>query len=428
MFVSETSIFNPSAIRIRISSLEGVDTLIEVVPDTSIDKLKIGAVSQIYDQREGYKLSLYYRLLHVSSGQVLNEESTVLEAGIKDNDEILLLKKRIVTTAVPLSSSVARETSEKPPSADEIENATADIVPCHDNSQAAKPSSTVEFQRELRKILVSLIDIAQKLLCLNPDSMKDAAKFLPFEKKKGEAREKSPPVSERALKVLTSMGFDKNRATKALRINKMSETSAIQWLIDNPSEATTTTEAAAAPETAAPVTMETLVLDDVAKEKSAEESKQYLKTELLELAKYSGPEKVKRMLVAFQGNKRMEFKPDPSAMQNLLEMGFEEDDVIDALRNHGNRQEEACEWLLSRGDSSPSEPDVSEGLDVNGAVYRAIMSNHVIQLALSNPKTLIALLQILENPNTMQHWLQDAELSPMLLQVSRIYHSEKYSQ
>ena len=29
------------------------------------------------------------------------------------------------------------------------------------------------------------------------------------------------------------------------------------------------------------------------------------------------------------------------AMQNLLEMGFEEDDVIDALRNHGNRQEEA---------------------------------------------------------------------------------------
>ena len=39
---------------------------------------------------------------------------------------------------------------------------------------------------------------------------------------------------------------------------------------------------------------------------------QYLKTELLELAKYSGPEKVKRMLVAFQGNKRMEFKPDPS--------------------------------------------------------------------------------------------------------------------
>ena|SRR6218665_1069491 len=54
----------------------------------------------------------------------------------------------------------------------------------------------------------------------------------------------------------------------------MSETSAIQWLIDNPSEATTTTEAAAAPETAAPVTMETLVLDDVAKEKSAEESKQ----------------------------------------------------------------------------------------------------------------------------------------------------------
>lgn len=427
MFVSETSIFNPSAIRIRISSLEGVDTLIEVTPDTSVDRLKIGAVSQIYDQREGYKLSLYYRLLHVASGQVLNEESTVLDAGIKDNDELLLLKKRVMPTAVPLSSAVVKDPSEKPPSADEIENATADVEPRHVNGQAAKPTSTVEFQRELRKILVSLIDIAQKLLCLNPDSMKDAAKFLPLERKKGEVREKSPPVSEKALKVLMSMGFDKNRATKALRINKMSETSAIQWLIDNPSEETATTEAEA-PEAEAPVALDAQVADDVAKEKSAEESKQYLRKELLELAKLSGPEKVKRMLLTFQSNKRQEFKPDSSVMQNLLEMGFEEDDVIDAMRNHGNRQEEACEWLLSRGDSPPSEPDVSEGLDVNGAVYKAILSNHIIQLALSNPKTLIALLQILENPNTMQHWLQDAELSPMLLQVSRIYHSEKYSQ
>lgn len=40
-------------------------------------------------------------------------------------------------------------------------------------------------------------------------------------------------------------------------------------------------------------------------------------------------------------------------MQNLLEMGFEEDDVIDALRNHGNRQEEAVRMTLWHIASQP---------------------------------------------------------------------------
>lgn len=422
MFVSESSILSPSVVRLRISSIEGVTVVLEASPDTPVDQLKIAAVGQIYNPNEGYKLSLYYRLLHVASGRVLNEDSTLMNAAVGDNDELILLKKR-VAPATLLRPSAQKEPAEKAPSVEEIDAATADLPLRHVNVQTAKPSNTAEFQKELRKILVTLIDVAQKLLCLNPDAIKSAAKFIPPEKKRSVARERSPPVNERSLAMLTSMGFDRARAARALRIAKMSEENAVQWLIDNPVE--TGPEADSEPPQGVATTS---IEAEVVKDKGAEENNQYLKKQMMELAKLSGPDKVRNMLTAFQSNRRHEFKPDAMALQNLLEMGFEEDQVIEALRNSGNHQESACEWLLARSEASPSEPEVKEGLEVDGTVHRAILSNHVIQLALSNPKTLIALLEILENPHAMQRWLQDPELSPMLLQVSRIYHSEKYSQ
>lgn len=39
-----------------------------------------------------------------------------------------------------------------------------------------------------------------------------------------------------------------------------------------------------------------------------------------------------------------------------------------------------------------------------------------------------ALLHILENPNSLQQWLRDTDMNPLLVQISRIYHAEKYGQ
>jgi len=41
---------------------------------------------------------------------------------------------------------------------------------------------------------------------------------------------------------------------------------------------------------------------------------------------------------------------------------------------------------------------------------------------------LTALLHILENPNSLQQWLRDTDMNPLLVQISRIYHAEKYGQ
>ena len=119
-------------------------------------------------------------------------------------------------------------------------------------------------------------------------------------------------------------------------------------------------------------------------------------------------------------------------------MGFDEQQAIDALRLHGNRQEDAvrvldalyciclrhhtltvtgligsflviqysvkgcavyqhafnsnfqCEYLLSeQGPSVPSCSDLEQGLDPDSAVFKAIMDNPTIQLGLANPRSLV---------------------------------------
>jgi hypothetical protein len=46
-----------------------------------------------------------------------------------------------------------------------------------------------------------------------------------------------------------------------------------------------------------------------------------------------------------------------------------------------------CDWLL--GDRKTQPQDLDEGLDTNGAVYKAIMANPQVQLGLNNPRCLL---------------------------------------
>ncbi|GFV39070.1 ubiquitin-associated domain-containing protein 1 [Trichonephila clavipes] len=121
----------------------------------------------------------------------------------------------------------------------------------------------------------------------------------------------------------------------------------------------------------------------------------------------------------------MTFDTVDGALANLKEMGFAEADILDALRINGNNQDTACDWLLS--DKKPNFEDVEEGLDPDGPIYKSIMSNAVVQLGLSNPKTFLALLHMLENPTSACRWLSDPDTAPILSQIFRIYHAEKHS-
>ena len=48
-----------------------------------------------------------------------------------------------------------------------------------------------------------------------------------------------------------------------------------------------------------------------------------------------------------------------------------------------------CEWLLNGGYSKDPDPDLKDGLDPESPVYKAILSNPVVQLGISNPKSIL---------------------------------------
>lgn len=85
----------------------------------------------------------------------------------------------------------------------------------------------------------------------------------------------------------------------------------------------------------------------------------------------------------------------------------------------------ACEWLMS--DRRPNSDDLKYGLKENSPVYKAIMADATIQLGLMKPRILFSFMHLLEEPNSMGRWLNDAECSPVLSQIFRIFHSEKHA-
>ncbi|XP_021782746.1 ubiquitin-associated domain-containing protein 1 isoform X3 [Papio anubis] len=312
-----------------------------------------------------------------------------------------------------------KKQDQKAPDKEAILRATANL-PSYNMDRAAVQTNMRDFQTELRKILVSLIEVAQKLLALNPDAVELFKKANAMLDEDEDER-----VDEAALRQLTEMGFPENRATKALQLNQcvgaasfpcrrhvgpglvglppMSVPQAMEWLIEHAEDPTIDTPlpgqappgaegaTAAAPEAAA----------------GASTTDEEARDELTEIFK-----KIRR---------KREFRADARAVISLMEMGFDEKEVIDALRVNNNQQNAACEWLL--GDRKPSPEELDKGIDPDSPLFQAILDNPVVQLGLTNPKTLLAFEDMLENPLNSTQWMNDPETGPVMLQISRIFQT-----
>lgn len=68
-------------------------------------------------------------------------------------------------------------------------------------------------------------------------------------------------------------------------------------------------------------------------------------------------------------------------------MGFEEKDVLNALRITRNNQAAACEWLC--GNRSTSLTELRDGLSPESPILKAMMESPQVQMSLSNPKMFI---------------------------------------
>ncbi|NWZ84739.1 UBAC1 protein, partial [Poecile atricapillus] len=402
--VQEEKIFAGKVLRLHVCTMEGAEWLEEVPEDTTVEKLKERCLKHcVPGSLEDPKTVTHHKLIHATSEKVLTDTKTVLEENIQDRDVLLLVRKRAPTLLPKMADVVAeekRKQEQKAPDKDAILKATANL-PARSVDRTMTHHNMRDFQTELRKILVSLIEVAQKLLALNPDAVELFKKANAMLDEDEEDR-----VDEIALRQLTEMGFPESRAVKALRLNHMSVTQAMEWLIEHaddpsvdaplpgqaPAEAPAEGAASSAEAAAGP---------------SSEEGGEEAKDELTEIFK-----KIRR---------KREFRPDPRAVIALMEMGFDEKEVVDALRVNNNQQNAACEWLL--GDRKPSPEDLDKGIDTNSPLFQAILENPVVQLGLTNPKTLLAFEDMLENPLNSTQWMNDPETGPVMLQISRIFQT-----
>ncbi|XP_065274994.1 ubiquitin-associated domain-containing protein 1 [Emys orbicularis] len=404
MFVQEEKIFAGRVLRLHVCSMEGAEWLEEVPEDTTVEKLKERCLKHcVPGSLEDPKSITHHKLIHATSEKVLTDTKTVLEENIQDKDVLLLVKKRAPPPPpkmAEVSAEEKRKQEQKAPDKDAILKATANL-PSRNVDRTVAHHNMRDFQTELRKILVSLIEVAQKLLALNPDAVELFKKANALLDEDEEDR-----VDEIALRQLTEMGFPESRAVKALRLNHMSVTQAMEWLIEHADD----------PTVDAPLPGQTSL--EAASEVGASSAGAIAGPSL----EAGGEEPKDELTEIFKKIRRKrEFRPDPRAVIALMEMGFDEKEVIDALRVNNNQQNAACEWLL--GDRKPSPEDLDKGIDTTSPLFQAILENPVVQLGLTNPKTLLAFEDMLENPLNSTQWMNDPETGPVMLQISRIFQT-----
>ncbi|XP_059145826.1 ubiquitin-associated domain-containing protein 1-like [Physella acuta] len=420
MVVSDSFLFPPSAMmKVRVTNMNGVDAVVDVGKDWTCEKVKL-SLDHLLDlppsltgiSNDALKNSSMFKLILLRTGKTLADDSTLAQQGVRENDELLLLKKRLVASV--LDADRLRD-DKKAPDIATIRKATAHLPKKNHDMPAEEPTSSLDFQSELRRILISLIEASQRILCLNPEAAKI---FKQAEDMLNEAPTRKSGISEANVKQLTDMGFPENRAKKALLLNQQSVMSAMEWLLTNESD----------PDIDSPLPGQEASTEEVVEAKTTPEevpiAPELNSAEGLQGAT-GGAEapRFKNILETIRAFQRREFRPNPRALQNLIEMGFAEKEAIHALRMSRNNQDAACDWLLS--EQTDRSDNVDEGLDPNSPVYKAILAHPSVQLGLNSPRCLLAFLQMLENPITASQWLNDPETGPLLMQISRIYHSEK---
>lgn len=236
MFVQEEKIFAGKVLRLHICAADGAEWQEEASEDTSVEQLKERCLRHCaHGSLEDPKSVAHHKLIHAASERVLSDTRTVSEESVQDRDVLLLIKRR---TPAPLpkmadvSAEEKKKQDQKAPDRDAIFRATAKL-PSYGADRAAAQTSPRDFQTELRRILVSLIEVAQKLLALNPDAVELFKKANAMLDEDEEER-----LDEAALRQLTEMGFPESRAAKALRLNHMSVPQAMEWLIEHAEDPT----------------------------------------------------------------------------------------------------------------------------------------------------------------------------------------------
>lgn len=394
-----------------------------VKPDYTIEKLKVMATKHFYGS-DSSKSPSNFHLVHTDKIKQLTEENNLVEEDVHASDELLMIEIRPLIIKENQS-----EAQIQGPTYEAIIKATNHLPKPAATKNQPTTDCPADFQAEIRKILLTLVQASSKILMHSPE----AIKIYEIIRDKLEIRCK-PPNDPKTVKYLMDIGFSEKKVLKALRLRKMNVSEALEWLIehqDDPDDEEDDFELPSLdlePLDATPGPSSSSGVSSLGRKKTIKEA-------CLDIFKPGLRQGTKRepnlvnvvalLLESFHQYKRLEFRPSARIKDSLIEMGFDEKNVIEALKITGNNQSNACEWLL--GARRKSLQDLDEGLNEDSPIYLAIMSNPHIQLSLTNPKMLLAYLSILETPSSTSIWINDPEVSPVLSQIFKTYHSEKHA-
>lgn len=115
--------------------------------------------------------------------------------------------------------------------------------------------------------------------------------------------------------------------------------------------------------------------------------------------------------------------PNPESIAALRELGFTLEEADRALRNTGSNVPAAASWLIGERGSSIFE--LISGLP-DGLILQTLLKQPQIQRGLLNTRMLIAFIAMVGQTGSAALWLNSPHGSPLLSQISRTYHSEKY--
>jgi len=361
-------------LNVQVLTQDGKETVITISAADQVKTIK----EKILGEAAAKDLPSY-KVILLSPRRVLEDQRTIEQEGILEDDHFVVCpKRRNVMSPFRKSTSY----SSKGPDIAHIKKCT-EYLGDEKGSAATNPglgyAGMFDFFGELKRILVSLTEVASLVQHVSGEEAGSEVDAMDTDDSI------DVQIDPLCLKKLTDMGFSESRGRKALIVNRMCPVQAMEWLLQHEND------------------------EDIDKALTPDEIATFL------------PEKVGRRGKRGVFKKR-EFTPNARALVSLKEMGFDEKDVLEALKVSANNQERALDWLLG-SDRPAADQNPDGGLDPTSPLYTAIMDHPVVQLGMTNPRILHAFEDMLENPNNSGQYINDPEIGPVLLQISRIVQS-----
>ncbi|CAG0922137.1 unnamed protein product [Notodromas monacha] len=448
---------SPTALKAKRKKQDGAedgvwDTLVSPGQLSKHLRTKALAFFLADDEAAAQKLMDNYRLVLVDSGVVFSDEDSVGSVETKSkaleltkvhpiykhfSPEMLLLKSPVK----PLGSDT--KDFERGPTNAEINKVTGQVKKAFAERVADPPYSLLEMPLQMRRLFVTLVECCCKLQSEDVVVLNLLVQTL--ERIKTKVEDFSDLDSEK-LKTLTDMGFPKRRAAQVLAMTRQNVKNAAGWLAKYPRGATdaqldaarSIAEAGKPSGAGKKANRGTGKASPLNRAALASSPRIYSGSPLSQSPFATGAvnterpasarpwdEVLKELLDMMNDYHRSHFVPHFGMMKSLIEMGFEEEEVEDSLRITGNKRGPALEWLLSGKGKYSSLYE--QGLPRENLVIAAIIKQPIVQLALLKPKTIAALLNLIEAPMTLQIWMSDPDVNGFLGSVIRVFHAEKHN-